>query len=209
VEENLASFSSIGPLYDGRIKPDVVAPGFNILSAASTATPQKCPTAGGAAAAGEKRVTQMAGTSMATPVVAGNAALVRQYFTEGWYPVGAKRTQHSFKPLGSLVKAVLINSGRYLTGKIGTTGAQLATNAPSQEQGFGLVGIARALHMKDAASSESDGARDLFVVGDFEKQKKLAVGETHEYTLEVTSSFAKSGAAPVTTLTVNGKTYTR
>lgn len=29
------------------------------------------------------------GTSMATPVVAGSAALVRQYFTDGFYPSGA------------------------------------------------------------------------------------------------------------------------
>ena len=68
-----------------------MAPGFYILSAASTTNPQACPAAGSAAAATEKRVTRMAGTSMATPVVAGNAALVRQYFVEGRYPTGARR----------------------------------------------------------------------------------------------------------------------
>ena len=31
-----------------------------------------------------------AGTSMATPITAGGAALVRQYFTEGFYPSGSK-----------------------------------------------------------------------------------------------------------------------
>lgn len=34
---------------------------------------------------------QYEGTSMATPVVAGSAALVRQYFLEGFYPTGACR----------------------------------------------------------------------------------------------------------------------
>ena len=33
---DIASFSSRGPTVDGRIKPDVVAPGTNIMSAAST-----------------------------------------------------------------------------------------------------------------------------------------------------------------------------
>lgn len=33
-------------------------------------------------------LTSMAGTSMATPIVAGAAAVVREYFFKGYYPSG-------------------------------------------------------------------------------------------------------------------------
>ena len=48
------------------------------------------------------------GTSMATPIAAGNAALVQQYFQEGWYPTGVKTPTNSMQPSGALIKAVLL-----------------------------------------------------------------------------------------------------
>ena len=57
---NLAGFSSRGPTSDGRIKPEVVAPGVNVPVAAATSG-----------------VTIGSGTSFATPLVAGLAALVQ------------------------------------------------------------------------------------------------------------------------------------
>lgn len=74
----IADFSSIGPTRDGRIKPDVVAPGVNIISAGSSFNDYSY---------GEQMVTStvfqhktypwcvMSGTSMATPCVAGIVAL--------------------------------------------------------------------------------------------------------------------------------------
>lgn len=59
----LASFSSRGPTTDGRIKPDITAPGVSI-NAASKGT-----------SCGD---TSMSGTSMATPHIAGVAALMKQ-----------------------------------------------------------------------------------------------------------------------------------
>lgn len=47
---------------------------------------------------------------MATPVVAGNAAIARQYFREGWYNSGSKNISAGYDPSAALIKAVLINS---------------------------------------------------------------------------------------------------
>lgn len=45
---------------------------------------------------------------MATPIAAASALVVRQYFTEGWYPTGAPVPANAFIPSGALLKAVLI-----------------------------------------------------------------------------------------------------
>ena len=68
----IASFSSTGPTRDGRVKPDIVAPGEEIASARSSAVPKSSsdPDA-------YHRV--LGGTSMATPHVAGMIALMLQY----------------------------------------------------------------------------------------------------------------------------------
>ncbi|MDH7515800.1 MAG: S8 family serine peptidase [Bacteroidota bacterium] len=58
----LAPFSSIGPTNDGRTKPDVVAPGVAVLCATKNA---------------DTTYARASGTSLATPLAAGSAALVR------------------------------------------------------------------------------------------------------------------------------------
>lgn len=71
-------------LIDGRLKPDVLAPGQFIVSALSDENIKtfQCN--------GLNSLRESHGTSMSAPVVAGHAALVRQYFMEGWYPLGRK-----------------------------------------------------------------------------------------------------------------------
>ena len=72
----LAPFSSRGPSADGRPKPDIVAPGVNI-----TSTIPRPRNASGSPIASPPRhllFGRMSGTSMATPIVAGAAALVAE-----------------------------------------------------------------------------------------------------------------------------------
>ena len=150
-EENVAPFSSRGPTADGRIKPELLAPGQYIVSARSNG-------AGGAHCGSGVAPTEstgnngallsMAGTSMATPVMAGNAALVRQYFQEGFYPSGAANGADAMTPTAATVKAILINSGVKLTGEIdlGNNGTWITLDAiPSIFQGFGAVRLNQAL----------------------------------------------------------------
>lgn len=62
--DTLADFSSTGPALDGGVKPEVTAPGVDVLAARSQLV------------RGSGMYTTMSGTSMATPHVAGTAALV-------------------------------------------------------------------------------------------------------------------------------------
>ncbi len=68
----ISSFSSLGPTRDGRTKPDIVAPGEVIVSARSSAVPQT-------QSDPDRYHRVLAGTSMATPHVAGTIALMLQY----------------------------------------------------------------------------------------------------------------------------------
>ena len=134
-----ADFSSRGLTHDGRIKPDVMAPGAGVISAESNifvGGAQNC------------EYTAMSGTSMATPVTAGHAALVRQYFVDGFYPGGAPDPAAGFVPSAALVKAMLIASAVDLA----DLGCSLAEPVPSRDQGWGLIQLDRALLFEGAGS---------------------------------------------------------
>jgi hypothetical protein len=95
IGQNLMGFSSRGPAADGRIKPTVVAPG--VIHSAEGPTPTT--------------YREEQGTSMSTPVLAGNALLIRQYLREGWYPTGVKDTTNAFAYVSAaLIKAMIVNS---------------------------------------------------------------------------------------------------
>lgn len=77
----LSKFSSRGPTRDGRIKPDLLAPGENIMSTQNKSTNQ---------------YTTLSGTSMATPQISGAVALLKAYLVDE-------------NPSSALIKALLIN----------------------------------------------------------------------------------------------------
>ena len=92
----VAAFSSRGPTQDGRSKPDVVAPGTYILSTRSRAIPKEAK----GSIPGNLDYMYHTGTSMATPLVSGVCALLRQYFKEYY--------EDFRSPSAALIKAVLI-----------------------------------------------------------------------------------------------------
>jgi carboxypeptidase C (cathepsin A)/subtilisin family serine protease len=68
-EMRIAHFSSVGPTRDGRLKPDLCAPGVAVLAARSAPREPKEEV---------PLLTRMSGTSMAAPCVAGTIALMFQ-----------------------------------------------------------------------------------------------------------------------------------
>lgn len=73
----IASFSSIGPRYDGVMKPDVAAPGVSIISSMSSFTDALFTSQSNVNFNGRTyHFAKMSGTSMASPMVAGIAALI-------------------------------------------------------------------------------------------------------------------------------------
>lgn len=140
----IASFSSCGPTDDGRVKPDLTAPGSGIISADNdgNVTTNNCGTR------------SMSGTSMATPTAAGLTALAREYFTAGFYPGGVANPGDGFTPSAALLRATMINSTTAMTG--------IATPPPSICQGWGRIllddtlafpGDPRQLFVTDEADS--------------------------------------------------------
>ena len=75
--DTMADFSSRGPCEDGRIKPDLVAPGTWIASAASAAAPDEAAIAWSAI---DNYYVYMGGTSMSGPHAGGAAAVFVQYY---------------------------------------------------------------------------------------------------------------------------------
>ncbi|MBX9829072.1 MAG: S8 family serine peptidase [Xanthobacteraceae bacterium] len=137
--ESLAAFSGRGPSDDSRIKPDVVAPGTNIVSTRSAAAANDF---WGKVDANPLYVFN-SGTSMAAPLVAGCAAIVRQYYQE----------LRGHKPSAALMRATIVNGTRWLKGR--DANESNAPDAPvvpppaNYDQGFGCVDMTNTLPNSD------------------------------------------------------------
>ena len=154
-QNDLSASSSMGPTHDGRIKPDVVAPGaWNIFST-GTAGDTACYIANNTNGYGP-----CGGTSMASPVVAGISALM----LEGWQttyldPSGTNIDQAA--PTPATLRALTIQSttdivdNNVRSGTLGDidgdsnpannggvadgTGSVAATTGPDYATGWGFV----------------------------------------------------------------------
>lgn len=123
--EQPAGFSSRGPCTDRRIKPDVLAPGTDIVSTRSSQAPDSH-----FWSLAKPGYAVMGGTSMAAPVVSGVAAIVRQYY---------RQVRLHDTPSAALLKATIINGTRTLTG--GDAGGDV----PNPDQGFGAIHVPNTL----------------------------------------------------------------
>jgi len=119
--DSMMSGSSRGPTDDGRIKPDLVAPGGYVRSCRA----QEAADTGGATWSNSYYL-EYTGTSMATPNAAGAATLVREYLQEI-----AQRPS----PQGALVKALLVLGAQ----DMGTR------DIPNDNEGWGRINLRNTL----------------------------------------------------------------
>ena len=127
-----SSFSSPGPVFDGRLKPEIAAQGEATVSAASDAdaTSANCATC------------SLDGTSMSAPTVAGLGALVREYYAAGFYAAGTRTPAQGFQPSGALVKATLID---------GAVALGPGAPEPDFESGYGRALLGQTLAFTGSA----------------------------------------------------------
>lgn len=123
-QETMADFSSRGPCEDGRIKPDVVAPGTWISSLQSSAASDE-----NAWLAIDQFYQYQGGTSQAGPHASGAAAVFVQYYRE---------THNGKTPSPALVKAALINSAVDMDNDI-AIGLGGTGYVPNNHEGWGRV----------------------------------------------------------------------
>ncbi len=164
----MAAFSSRGPTDDGRIKPDIVAPGTNIVSARSHDPGFDPALESWGEYENNSNYVYNAGTSMATPLVAGAATLVRE-----WY---VKR-QGVPNPSSALIKATLINGAVEMApGQYGTGETLEIPLRPNSIEGWGRVNVYRSLvntpprmiWFDDHTSGLQTGDRVIYEAGPYE-----------------------------------------
>jgi subtilisin-like proprotein convertase family protein len=109
---------------------------------------------------------------MASPSTTAAAALVRQYFVEGYYPSGTKTPSDAVTPSGALMRATLVNSAVDMTG---------VTEYPSDREGWGRVLLERVLYF--------DGdVRRLALLADRRNVDGFTTGQEETFSLQVSSS---------------------
>ena len=119
--DSIWSGSSRGPTDDGRIKPDLVAPGAYVRSCRA----QEATDTNGASWRNSYYL-EYTGTSMATPNAAGAAVMVREYLEEI-----AQRPS----PQGALVKALLVLGAQDIGSR----------DIPNEDEGWGRVNLRNSL----------------------------------------------------------------
>ncbi len=142
--EQMAAFSSRGPTDDGRIKPDVVAPGTWILSTYSgkyregydsSPNPQNnAYQSDGWGIPVNQYYKYFGGTSMSNPITAGAAAVVRDFYQKAY---GANAS-------AALVKATMINSAVDLLDENNDGSNDNDFPIPNVHEGWGRIDIGNA-----------------------------------------------------------------
>ncbi len=152
--------SSSGPTSDGRIKPDLVAPGVMICSARA----QEADFASGGSCSNSLHpdgstplYMTLNGSSMATPVVAGASAMAREFLRE---EVGMAT------PGSDLIRALLVNGADDLG----------IPDVPNSREGWGQLNISNSLFPISNGVNQS-----VF----YDQERQLMPGHSFIYTFEV------------------------
>ncbi|WP_422733640.1 S8 family serine peptidase [Micromonospora sp. WMMD558] len=175
-DDNLADFSSRGPrLGDNGLKPEITAPGVGIVAARATGTAMGTPV--------DDAYTRASGTSMATPHIAGAAAILAQ--------------EHPDWTAGKLKDAL-----------VSTTKANPELTV--FEQGGGRVDVARALGQRVYGSATADFARVVSGGAAVERTVTYTNGTTAPQTLRLALDLRNqdSGAAEPDGVTVGSAEVT-
>ena len=141
--DGMAAFSSRGPTKEKRLKPDVCAPGTSILSTRSGAVVNPETIFG---TSNDPDYFFDDGTSMATPLVAGCCAVLRESLVKNEVP----------NPSAALIKALLINGARPIPGQYhpSETGP-----SPNPAAGWGRVNLAASVIIPGASPDADFGDR--------------------------------------------------
>lgn len=142
--EQMASFSSRGPTDDGRIKPDVVAPGTWVLSGYSSLYQEGyndplnnrsgAYQSDGWGMPMNEQYKYFGGTSMSNPIAAGAATVVRDFYEKA----------HGHNASAALTKATLINSAVDLLDENNDGVNNNAYPIPNVHEGWGRIDLANA-----------------------------------------------------------------
>lgn len=160
----MAAFSGRGPTKDGRVKPDICAPGTNIISSRSHVRD-----ADTGWAVYDDNYIYWGGTSMATPQVAGAAALVRQFYEQ----------EKSIQPSAALVKATLINGAVDISpGQYGTGQWCEVQPVPDYSQGWGRMNLKNSLFPDPPVVNEFADETSAISTGDYREYKYNVIDTT-------------------------------
>jgi subtilisin family serine protease len=146
----MAGFSSRGPVIGyGQIKPDVSAPGVQVLAAVPPGSLLGALAA--AANPGSPNYGYLDGTSMATPHMAGSVALIKQAHLD-WTP--------------DMIRTALINTATNMRDSAGAPKADGPTVADSIiAQGGGLIDVKEAVNAKALMGVAGDGIVEPGILG--------------------------------------------
>ena len=163
----ITGFSSRGPVQGlGQIKPDVAAPGEAIMAAT---TPVGVPVL---SMQSETRYIAANGTSMATPHVAGAAALVKQAHLD-WTP--------------DMIRTALMNTATNPRDRFGDPEADGPSTNDIMAQGAGLIDVYEAVHAKALMGVAGDGITVPGILGSHSFGEAPAINSrvTHEESVQV------------------------